>query len=104
MTEPPFFVLLSFVIWSLYLFVLSPILGWRLRDTVVQALSTRQLLTPRKEQLGVILPILSMALIYYLNSNIVSYQDTHHSNFIWGLVIINAVLLISATKHSAFDT
>lgn len=46
--------LLLFSLFSIYLFVLSDIAGWRLLNTMSAPLTTAQLLMPRKEHLGVL--------------------------------------------------
>ncbi|MDG6099454.1 DUF2339 domain-containing protein [Alteromonas sp. ZYF713] len=56
-----FYALLLFTLVSVYLFVLSDLMGWSLRATMTESLPVRTLLMPRKEHLGVLLPVLALA-------------------------------------------
>ena len=89
-------ILTAFALLSAYLFVLFPILSWNLASTRFDALSVKQLLMPRKEHLGILLPVLGL-MLYALNN---PFYDT----FIWVLLLMSALLLAAPSRHSAFDT
>lgn len=86
----------GFAMVSIYLFVLQPVLGWRLANTHTQALDIKVLLMPRKEQLGVVLPTIALVLMFAL----FSYQ----ADFIIMVVLASALLMFMPFRHSAFDT
>jgi uncharacterized membrane protein len=89
-------ILTVFSLISAYLFVLLPILGWDLRESLYDALSLKQMLIPRKEQLGIFLPVLGMV-IYALG-------NPFDESFIWVLLALSGLLLATPIRHSAFDT
>lgn len=89
-------IMFVFALFSIYLYVLVPVLGWKLANGYQQALSIKDLLMPRKEQLGILIPLLSIALIFVL--------FPFQSSFFVMLLIVSAVLLIAPFKHSAFDS
>jgi uncharacterized membrane protein len=86
----------GFILFSVYAFVLQPILGWKLNQTHHQAMSIRTLLLPRKEQFGIIVPVLAFVFMHLW----VGYQ----TDILPMLAIISALLLMLPFRHSAFDT
>ncbi|MGA4605729.1 DUF2339 domain-containing protein [Pseudoalteromonas maricaloris] len=91
-----FWVLLIFALISMYLYVLVDVLGWRLMNSMISPLPVKDLLMPRKEQLGILLPLLliSCALII----------KTHIDTLIWANVLFASVVLCAAYRHSALDS
>ncbi|MFC4701180.1 DUF2339 domain-containing protein [Glaciecola siphonariae] len=93
-------VLTAFALLSVYLFVLLPILGWNLSERFDAALSVKQMLMPRKEHLGILLPIAGLilyALAYY-------YDSAFYPSYLWTLIVFSALMLAAPIRHSAFDT
>ena len=88
--------MLAFTLVSIYLYVLINVVGWNLRQQVDTAFTTKQLLMPRKEQLGVILPLLVMAVFLHM------VPFGHH--VIWASLVLAAVLGYLPNRHSALDT
>lgn len=89
-------VLVAFSLASLYLYTLSPILGWNLRGNNPKPLSLKVLLMPRKEQAGVLCaipPIWVYYGIFGFESELVVYN-----------LVFTLVLFWAAYRHSAFDT
>ncbi|WP_371194812.1 DUF2339 domain-containing protein [Glaciecola sp. SC05] len=89
-------VLTVFALLSSYLFVLLPVLGWDLKNRVTEALSFKQMLVPRKEHLGIILPIAGMVLYALL--------WPFNVQFIYVLIAFSVLLMLAPLRHSAFDT
>lgn len=89
-------VIFSYCILSIYLFVLAPILGVKLNQTRHQALGLKALLMPRKEQLGIALPVLALILLYL--------GQSYHINMVIMLALLSVLLLVSPFRHSAFDS
>ncbi len=94
-------VILCFALISIYLFVLVPILGWRLAQTVRVAFSLKALIIPRKEQLGIILPAIAIGLFFLIH---MFWNSENVNTMLWILTIFSVVLCIAPIKHSAFDT
>lgn len=81
---------------SIYLFVLLPITGWKFDQSSFAALNIKSLLMPRKEQLGVILPVLSLIMLFI--------NRPFEADILIMLSLFSALLLIAPFRHSAFDT
>ncbi|PHI36102.1 hypothetical protein CBQ28_15665 [Pseudoalteromonas sp. GCY] len=91
-----FWVLLIFALISMYLYVLVDVLGWRLTNSMVSPLPVKDLLMPRKEQLGILLPLLLIACALIIK--------THIDTLIWANVLFASVVLCAAYRHSALDS
>lgn len=85
-----------FSLLSLYLYVLSGVLGWRLQNIHLRPLPIKTLLMPRKEQAGLLASILPIWLFYI----IYGYQP----GLILATVVVLIVLCTMPLRHSAFDT
>ncbi|MGF1695278.1 DUF2339 domain-containing protein [Vibrio lamellibrachiae] len=81
---------------SLYLYVLSDILGWKLQQVNFRPMPINVLLMPRKEQVGLLASLLPIWLFYY----VYGYQPS----LILTTVAILALLCAAPLRHSAFDT
>ncbi len=81
---------------SLYLYVLSDVLGWRLQHTHLRPLTIRVLLMPRKEQAGLLASLLPIWLFYFVHG----YQPS----LILATVAVLIVLCSAPLRHSAFDS
>lgn len=94
--QADFGVWLGFCVFSIYLFVFTHVLGWQLQLRMEKILPVRTLLMPRKEQLGVLLPVVLLHCFLLL----------HGSNtYFWlGTGILACVLLIPPSRHSALDS
>jgi len=93
---PNLSIIMVFVVVSIYLFTLFPVLGWRLSLRMDAPLTTKALLMPRKEQLGVLLS-LGVFLFYIISL-------PYHGDLLYALAAITAVLLLVPARHSAFDS
>ncbi|MDX1677492.1 DUF2339 domain-containing protein [Arsukibacterium sp.] len=91
-----FWMIITFTLFSIYLYVLTDIVGWRLRSRLSSALSMKQLLMPRKEQLGVIIPLLALAIFLSVDGN--TYQ------VVMTCLVISAALCSVPVRHSALDS
>lgn len=90
------FALISlFALVSVYLYVLSDILGWAMRARSTTALPIKDLLMPRKEHLGVVLPLLAIVIFLYAMG---STQQV-----VIASILVSAVLCYLPHRHSAFD-
>ena len=89
-------ILFVFTLVSLYLFVLSGVLGWALKGTMTAALSVKNLLMPRKEQAGV---VLSLWLLY-----VFIMLSNPNDVLGWVNLLLAGVMLVAAFRHSALDT
>ncbi len=89
-------VIFVFSVLSIYLYIVVPVLGWRLSQTHFSALPLRTLLVPRKEQLGIFLPVIAIAFVFA--------GFAYQTDFLVMLFIICAILLAMPLRHSAFDT
>ena len=89
-------VIFSYCLLSVYLYVLAPILGIKLNQIQSSAMSIKSLLMPRKEQLGIVLPVLALILA--------NLALPFSSNLLLMLSILSAVLLMTPFRHSAFDS
>lgn len=98
LTQPSaeIYVLLGFSLVSLYLFTLTPILGWSLQQQNSTALCLKVLLMPRQEQAGLIFSIAPMIGFYVLYG----FQP----QLIACTLIYALVLCGVSVRHSAFDT
>lgn len=88
--------LLIFSLFSIYLFVLSDIAGWRLLNTMSAPLTTAELLMPRKEHLGVLFSVIMLGIS-------ISLFDTM-SHIVIANIALASVLLGAAYRYSALDT
>ncbi|WP_459681737.1 DUF2339 domain-containing protein [Vibrio comitans] len=95
-TSSEIYVLLSFSLLSLYLFTLTPLLGWRLLQQNNVTMPLKILLMPRKEQAGLIGSLAPLIAFYALYG----YQP----ELITCTLIYAAVLCAGSVRHSAFDT
>ncbi|MEJ6476633.1 DUF2339 domain-containing protein [Pseudoalteromonas piscicida] len=91
-----FWVIMLFALFSLYLYVLVAVLGWRLTVTMTRALPVKVLLMPRKEHLGILLPLSLVALTLVVN--------THFTQLLWANTLFALVVLGVAYRHSALDS
>ena len=89
-------VIFVYCLFSIYLFVFVPIVGPGLNQTEFVAMPIKSLLMPRKEQLGILLPVAALIL-----SNV---DQAVTSNLLLMLFILSVVLLVAPFRHSAFDT
>lgn len=89
-------IIVLFALISLYLYVLSDVLGWRLQQGQQRPLPIKVLLMPRKEQAGLLAALLPVWLFYIVHG----YQP----GLILASVLILALLCIAPLRHSAFDT
>ena len=85
-----------FTIASIYLYVLSDVLGWNMQTKMHSPLPIKTLLMPRKEHLGVILPTLCMGIFI---TTIGGAQEV-----IFACMLLSALFLYLPTRHSALDT
>jgi uncharacterized membrane protein len=93
---PNLMVITGFAILSVYLYSMLPVMGWDLKQSTFQALALKDLLMPRKEQLGVLLPLLG--LIVYA-----AFFPFDHA-FLLVVLAISLVLLAVPLRCSAFDS
>jgi len=91
-----FATLLSFAVFTIYLFVLTGLIGWTLQKSVSNVFSLKQLLMPRKEQVAVLLPVLSIVIALLITPT--------QSHIFWANIIIASVLCAAAFRHSALDS
>lgn len=91
-----FAVITLFTFVSLYLYVLASILGWKLNLGLRVALSVKELLMPRKEQLVILLSLCLFALFLRI------YPEFIH--LIWAALFIGVLALVVSYRHSALDT
>ena len=89
-------VIFSFCLVSIYLFVLAPVVGWKLNQASFSPMPIKSLLMPRKEQLGIALPVIAMCLLYIWRP--------FEADILTMLFTLSALLLIAPYRHSAFDT
>lgn len=89
-------IIVLFALISLYLYVLSDVLGWRLQQSQQRPLPLKVLLMPRKEQAGLLAALLPVWLFYIAHG----YQP----GLIITSVLILVLLCIAPLRHSAFDT
>ena len=91
-----FYALLLFTLVSAYLFVLSDLMGWSLRATMTKILPVRTLLMPRKEHLGVVLPVLALA------GFLAAQGSPHH--LVISAVVLCALFWVIPARYSALDS
>ncbi|WP_395339579.1 DUF2339 domain-containing protein [Ningiella sp. W23] len=89
-------VITAFGLLSLYLFTLFPVLSWKLSNTRYDALSTKEMLLPRKENLGL---LLTLAGVFFY-----SLQLGFQPELIYMLIAFSIPMLIVPLRHSAFDS
>jgi uncharacterized membrane protein len=89
-------VIFSYCIVSIYLFVLVPITGWKFDHSAFAPLPIKSLLMPRKEQLGIALPVVALVLLFL--------SRAYEPDILVMLPLFSALLLIIPFRHSAFDT
>ncbi|WP_296053675.1 DUF2339 domain-containing protein [uncultured Alteromonas sp.] len=91
-----FYTLLLFTLVSVYLFVLSDLMGWSLRVTMTESLPVRTLLMPRKEHLGVMLPVLALA-------GFLAAQGVPH-HLVISAMVLSALFWLVPARYSALDS
>ena len=91
-----YYAILLFVLVSVYLYVLSDIMGWRLTASMTSALPVRTLLMPRKEHSGIVLPLL--ALCGFLTISGAPWQLVVSS------LVVSALCAIVPVRYSALDS
>ncbi len=91
-----FAVLILFAVFTLYLYVLVGLLGWKLSQTMVDALPVKALLMPRKEQAVILLTLFFTAI------HLTIYNEFSH--FIWASLLLSVVAMLVAFRHSALDS
>ena len=91
-----FHAMLLFTLFSLYLFVVSDLMGWRLRASMTHALPVKTLLMPRKEHLGIVLPLYFLA-VYLVNMQTSSY-------YVEAGLVVTAVFWLAPVRYSVFDS
>jgi len=84
-----------FLLATLYLFVFSNILGWKLSEHNQEPLSVKTLLMPRKEQLGIIIALSSLCTYFSLYG--------FSPALIWINVVFATMVVLLCIRHSAFD-
>ena len=89
-------VIFIYALVSVYLFVLAPILGVNVKTTSFVAMPLSLLLIPRKEQLGIVLPVVALIFMYI--------GQAFNSDMLIMLAILCAILLLVPFRHSAFDS
>lgn len=89
-------VIFTYCLVSIYLYVLVPITGWKLNHTSFDSMPIKSLLMPRKEQLGIVLPVLALVLLFIARP--------FETDILIMLPLLSALLLIAPYRHSAFDT
>lgn len=89
-------IIVLFALISIYLYVLSDVLGWRLQQGPQRPLSLKVLFMPRKEQAGLLASLLPVWLFYVVHG----YQPS----LIVVTVLLLALLCSGPLRHSAFDT
>ncbi len=89
-------VLVTFCLLSLYIFVLSDVLGWKFTQSHTVALRIVALAVPRKEQLGLIAAVLPVWFYYLLNG--------YSQGLIGCTFVFVSLLLVAPTRHSTLDT
>ncbi|MFT7506725.1 MAG: putative membrane protein, partial [Gammaproteobacteria bacterium] len=89
-------VIFTYCLLSIYLFVLAPVLGLKLNQTEFNALPVKSLLMPRKEQLGIVLPVIALVLM--------NFMQTFQSDLMLMLAILSTLLLLVPFRHSALDS
>ncbi|MDT0594240.1 DUF2339 domain-containing protein [Glaciecola petra] len=85
-----------FVMLTAYLFVVAPICGWTLKETRFDPLTLKDLLLPRKEQLGIFVPIFALIAFFIL--------DRYQSEILILSLVLMLFLAIIPIRHSAFDS
>jgi uncharacterized membrane protein len=91
-----FLVFLAFVILSVYFYVLSDVIGWNLKGTLNTPLPAASLIMPRREQLGILLPLIGLAI--YL-----AITDSPQQIIITSLIVAISMGFLPH-RHSAFDS
>ncbi len=91
-----FAAVIIFTLATIYLFVLSELMGWRLDKVMTETLPARALLMPRKEQPGILLPLI--ALCGYLST---IYEPVY---LIMTALIIGALLCYLPNRYSPLDS
>ncbi|BDX05350.1 DUF2339 domain-containing protein [Planctobacterium marinum] len=81
---------------SIYLFVLSGVMGWRLQHKMQTPLPVTALLMPRKEQLPLLLSVLFVAFSIA--------QQTSDTALVITSLVLSGVLLWVSFRYSAFDS
>ena len=91
-----FWAILLFALFSIYLYVLVEVLGWKLRVQLHAPLGIKALLMPRKEQLGMIFPVLALAVF-------VTFEYSSQP-LIWSNIFLVALFCYLPIRHSALDS
>lgn len=80
---------------GLYLYVVSDVLGWTLKNSNQQALSIKVLLMPRKEQLAILVSLIGLVAFYTIHGFDLS--------LIWVSALLAVLCALLPLRHSAFD-
>ncbi|ESP91088.1 DUF2339 domain-containing protein [Pseudoalteromonas luteoviolacea] len=91
-----FAVVLLFTVASLYLYVLSHLLGWRLNLGMHTPLSIKALLMPRREQVATLITLFLFAMYLTINPAF--------SHLTIAALVVAVIAIGAAYKHSALDT
>nr|WP_136251266.1 DUF2339 domain-containing protein [Ningiella ruwaisensis] len=89
-------ILTVFGLFSIYVFALFDLLGWSLKECVRQPFTTKEMLIPRKEQLGVLLPLLGLVVYATLSG--------FSPELLYAFAAYSTLLLVMPLRHSALDT
>ncbi len=89
-------IIFAYILVSLYLFVIAPVLGWKCTEYNTDAMPTKMLLMPRKEQLGLLVSLGSIIGFYIIHG----FDDSLYVV----VALMSVVLLMAPYRHSAFDT
>ncbi|CCQ10434.1 hypothetical protein PALB_13010 [Pseudoalteromonas luteoviolacea B = ATCC 29581] len=95
-SESDFVSISLFAAFSLYLYVLSGLLGWQLKYVMVEPLPIKTLLMPRKEQ-AVIFLTLFLSILYLTLQN-------EYLPIIWFCLLLGLLAMFAANRHSALDS
>ncbi len=90
-----FSIVLLYALFSIYLFALTSILGWKLTQTVELALSLKELLAPKKELVTIIATLLLMAV------NLSIHQEFTH--IVLASLVISIVIMVATYRHRDLD-
>ncbi len=91
-----FAIILAFAVMTLFLYVLTTLLGWRLSQTNVKALPLKLLLMPRREHVVILLALVLTAV------HLTLYSESNH--VVWASLLLSIVIMASAYRHSALDS
>lgn len=94
--ETDILIVLITALLSIYLFILSDLMGWRLQKTLTQALPVHTLLMPRKEHLPILFCVILLSFMLW--------QFSSDYNLTLVNLVLGSVLLVSAVRYSALDS